>query len=436
MASSDRFDLSGDWGQVFSGAALHHGTAMQSMAVDPVTGDIYIAQLQSGVEGPTGSRALGNFCINRVDPWTGVRSEWMHLNGFGHGYQIGAQHINGRTHVWTEAGPIVDEYGTHVTRVPFSPKRTIEMTTTEKEFSTPFRPTLAEYPGALAYSCAPTVDPIHHRVTIRFKLKRPVAGGGTEDLGWFYGQYPIDPVSGNAGSNLIRWAQVPPKEDPRVAHMYGVGYQGFASNGDHLYIYTGDMRPEDNVHITVGTWPPENKGRLVDIVKQHITAVPTLERREPEGLAVAKVGTEAQLLFGFSGNNENPRAATLCSYSTATSQGGVRVYADWANLALNGVTAQGGVPPQGRLVEVADGLLLQLRGSFTCGLTSDTLVAKLPPQLVPRATVRASVPRNMYYGHGVCQAVVTPAGELQIHGPTETNKVTWVDLDSFSAAWR
>ncbi|MGV9304305.1 hypothetical protein ACWDLG_13105 [Nonomuraea sp. NPDC003727] len=40
------FDLSGPWTRVLADTRLHHGPAMQSLAVDPVTHELYLVQLR------------------------------------------------------------------------------------------------------------------------------------------------------------------------------------------------------------------------------------------------------------------------------------------------------------------------------------------------------------------------------------------------------
>ncbi|MFE9565901.1 hypothetical protein ACFYM0_32870 [Streptomyces sp. NPDC006487] len=442
MASRDLFQLSGTWDTALANARQHCDNMMQSIGADPVTGDIFIAQVAEG------GSATGNICLNRIDPWTGQNTGSMHLNGFGHGYQIGVQHIDGKSYVWTEAGPVATKlspsgkpvaFGTRVTRVLFNPGKydlTMESTGTSKPFSTPFRPTLAEYPGHLAYGCAPTVDPVGHRLTIRFELKKQLSDGTFDDAGWFYAQYPIDPATGNVSGNLTRWTKSPPSSDPGAAHIYGTNFQGFASCGDYLYLYTGSKttpaNPDpDDTYITALAWPATSGQRATIAHAQKITALSELPAREPEGLAVTTVGTEAKLLFGI-GGYEEPRLAAVCYVSTAPSVEGIRAYTDWLDLAAPAVTR---ATLQGRLIEVRGSTTLQLRGSFTCDLSTHTRVATLPAPLIPSGPIRAIVARNTGSSHVACRAEVTSAGELWIHGAGPEDRITWIDLGGFSAAW-
>ncbi|GAA3473376.1 phage baseplate protein [Nonomuraea roseola] len=412
MTSSDLIDLSGPWGRVLSGTLLHHPQAMQSMAVDPVTRDVYIVQLRDATTAP----AAGNLCVNRVSQRTGLFSEHMHLDGFGHGYQIGAQHINGKTYLWTEAGPVQGGFGTHVTRFPFLAGETLTMTSTA--LSRPFQPE----PGA--YNCAPSVDPIHGWVTIRYRTAK----------GYFYSRYPIDSETGKVTGRAARTIPHPSKTAaPRTWDTF----QGFASLGDILYLYTGDPEPPapsgGNTHMTAISW---TDGKVV-AGSEHITAVPGLARREPEGLAIEPMGDEARLLFGFSGGDTMPRKATICFFSTDKAVQGVKVLSDWIGLVPAPGTPMASERQRlrGRLVNVAGTTLLQLRGTLSRDLSSDGKVAQLPPSLVPSRAVRANVPCNMDHGRGVCRVEVNAAGELWAFGATARSRISWIDFDSFSVPW-
>ncbi|MFF5209253.1 hypothetical protein [Streptosporangium sp. NPDC000396] len=412
MAGSELVDLSGPWGRVLSGTRLHHPQAMQAMAVDPVTRDLFVIQLRDATTAP----AEGNLCVNRVSQKTGLSSEYMHLDGFGHGYQIGAQHINGKTYLWTEAGPVRGGFGTHVTRFPFLAGQTIDMTSAV--LSRPFQP------GPDADNCAPNVDPIHHWVTIRYRTAQ----------GYFYSRYPIDSQTGKVTGTAAKTIPHPSRaQAPRAWDTF----QGFASLGEVLYLYTGDPQesPADsNTHITAVSWAD---GRVI-AGPTPITAVSGLERREPEGLAVEPVAGEARLLFGFSGSATSPRRATVCFFSTDEPVQGVKVLSDWIDLTPGpGVTmASGQRRPRGRVVSVAGSALLQLRGTLTCDLSGDGQIAQLPPALTPSRTIRANVPCSMYNGRGTCRVEVNAEGALWAFGAAAGSVISWIDLDSFSAAWR
>ncbi|HEY9331268.1 MAG TPA: hypothetical protein VIS09_24015 [Streptomyces sp.] len=407
MAHSDLIDLAGPWGRILSGTPLDHEThtrAGQAMAVDPVTHDLFVVQIRDALE-------YGNLCVYRMNRATGRPIDYMHLNGFGHGYQIGAQHIGGRTYLWTEAGPLYKEFGTRVARVPYLPGQTVTMTSSV--VSAPFRPT------ADARFTAPNVDPVYQRLTVRYQTAQ----------GYFFSQYPIDPVTGDVTWTATRTVAHPSQAE--VPTLWDT-FQGFASLGEYLYLYTGSP-DKNNAHLTALSW---SDGSVV-AGPQHITAVPGLDRREPEGLCIEPMGDESRLLFGFSGSHTTPREETICFLSTEAPVQGVKLLTDWTGIApVSGVTAQtGAMSPRGRLVNLAGTTYLQLRGGFDCDLTAEGQFAQLPPALTPSRTVRANVTRNNHDGRCVCRVEANSAGKLSVFGPTADNRISWIDLDNFSAAW-
>ncbi|MCX5398389.1 hypothetical protein [Streptomyces sp. NBC_00102] len=408
MAVTDLIDLTGPWGRVLSGTPLNHEKhtrAPQSMAVDPVTHELFVVQIRDALE-------YGNLCVYRMDRSTGLAIDHMHLDGFGHGYQIGAQHVGGRTHLWTEVGPLHEQFGTRIARFPYLPGQTVDMSSAV--LSEPFAPVPE------ARFIAPNVDPVFHRITVRYLTAQ----------GYLFTQYPIDPLTGEVTWTALRTVANPPAAQvPRLADTF----QGFASLGDHLYLYTGN--PDlDDTYLTALSWTDGS----VLAGPRHITAVPGLERREPEGLCIEPMGDQARLLFGFSGSDTTPREATICFLSTDAPVQGVKVLADWTALTpAPGLTPQTGLhAPRGRLVDIAGTTFLQLRGGFDGTLAKDTKIAQLPPALTPSRTVRAEVPRNNRAGRSVCRAEVSSRGALTVYGPTSDNTVTWVGLDAFSVAWR
>ncbi|MGW1465455.1 phage baseplate protein [Streptomyces sp. NPDC002308] len=408
MAVTDLIDLAGPWGRVLSGTPLNHEKhtrAPQSIAVDPVTHDLFVVQIRDALE-------YGNLCVYRMDRATGQALDHMHLDGFGHGYQIGAQHIGGTTYLWTECGPLYEQFGTRIARFPYLPGQVVTMTSAV--LSEPFSPV----PDAKFI--APSVDPVFQRLTVRYLTAQ----------GYLFTQYPIDPSTGDVVWTPLRTVAHPPAAQvPRLADTF----QGFASLGDHLYLYTGNPDVDDT-HITALSW---TDGSVV-AGPRLMTAVPGLERREPEGLAIELTGAEARLLFGFSGSDTTPREVTVCFLSTDAPVQGVKVLADWTALPpAAGITAQTGVrAPRGRLVDIAGTTFLQLRGVFEGTLAKDTRIATLPPTLTPSRTLRAEVSRNNRGGRCVCRLEISPEGAVTVYGPTSDNTVTWVDLDACSVAWR
>ncbi|MFI1015574.1 hypothetical protein [Streptomyces sp. NPDC020965] len=412
MAHSDLIDLTGPWGRILSGTPLNHEThtrAGQSMAVDPVTHELFVAQVR---DDPT----AGNLCVYRMDRRTGRPIDTMHLAGFGHANQIGAQHIGGTTHLWTDAGPMSGQYGTRVARVPYRAGQTLTMSS--PGVSTPFRPTPdAEQPS-------PNVDPIYNRLTLRYLSSAKKV---------FFSQYPIDPVTGSVTWTATRTIMLPTGNGGFFTDHDTPTPQGFASLGEYLYVFTGSP-DKNNAHITAVSWADGSFAAG----PQHITAVPGLDRREPEGMCIERMGDEARLLFGFSGSFTTPREATICFLSTDAPVQGVKLLTDWTPLTgVSGATPQtGAMSPRGRLVSLAGTTYLQLRGGFDCDITAEGPFAQLPPTLTPSRTVRAVVTRNNQGGRCVCRVEVNSEGRLSVFGPTADNRISWIDLDNFSAAWR
>ncbi|MFJ6351525.1 hypothetical protein ACIQKB_18855 [Streptomyces sp. NPDC092046] len=90
---------------------------------------------------------------------------------------------------------------------------------------------------------------------------------------------------------------------------------------------------------------------------------------------------------------------------------------------------------------------LQLRGGVSCGPefafdggnTADTLdpIGTLPAGFEPPTTyVRGVAPRNNRDGFSTCRIEVTLTGKLYVYGATTTNRISWIQLDSFSSIRR
>ncbi|MFE3450812.1 hypothetical protein ACFXJ8_17960 [Nonomuraea sp. NPDC059194] len=399
------FDLTGPWTRVLADTRLHHGPAMQALAVDPVSHELYLVQLRD-------SKGI-DLCINRVSRTTGEVLDWMHLDGFGHGYQIGAQHIGGRTHLWCETAPVRSGFGTRVTRFPYLPGQSIGPTS--DVLTKPYSP------GPDTLTCAPNVDPIGNWVTLRYRTP----------AGYFYSRHPIDPATGKVSGT-------PTATIPHPPSVVGT-FQGFATVGDLLYLYNGnpsDSYENSNARISLISWRHPDRPPVVTPV----TALPGLAHREPEGLAVEPLGDDrVQLLFGLSGDAPEGRLASVCAFTSDPPVRGVKVLSDWGKLALaRGFEGHTGARvPRARLISVGGLTQLQLRGSLGCpGLTEPAVVADLPPWLTPSVPVRAAVPRNMSYGNAACQVEATSSGQLRVTGPSSAHPLSWIDLDSFTAPWK
>ncbi|MCX5612562.1 MULTISPECIES: hypothetical protein [unclassified Streptomyces] len=125
------------------------------------------------------------------------------------------------------------------------------------------------------------------------------------------------------------------------------------------------------------------------------------------------------------------------SAAAATAQGGFVSVVDWSNIALAaGVTAAAGEPPQARVVSIAGTEYLQLRGRISCDFATDSQLGNLPAAIQPPKMVRGVCPRNNNLGINSTRVEADTAGRVMVYGPQATNKVTWVQLDSFSSVLR
>lgn len=125
----------------------------------------------------------------------------------------------------------------------------------------------------------------------------------------------------------------------------------------------------------------------------------------------------------------------------------VRPWTTFESLAHEHLKPLGGNAPQARIVRIAGTDFLQLRGGVSCdpefefdgGSTPDTLdvIGTLPAELRPLTTyVRGVAPRNNRSGFSTCRIEVALTGKVYVYGATATNKISWIQLDSFSAIWR
>ncbi|MER7624527.1 hypothetical protein [Streptomyces sp. NPDC126503] len=113
---------------------------------------------------------------------------------------------------------------------------------------------------------------------------------------------------------------------------------------------------------------------------------------------------------------------------------GCQVVVDWTPIVLEPtVTNQTNQPAQARVVRIAGTDFLQLRGAVTCDFAADGRLGTLPAAIRPPKTTRGVCPRNNSQGINAVRVEANTAGHLNVYGPQATNKVTWIQLDSFSS---
>ncbi|MFF5787563.1 hypothetical protein ACFY8P_21670 [Streptomyces sp. NPDC012693] len=432
-------DLSGVTGRLIQTVDLVKGPAPQAIATDTVNGHVFVLQVESSATMPQ-----GNMWLNRIDRRTGKVTGSMQLKGFGHGLSMGAEPVGADTYLWTEVGPlhtsmsgttVTATFGKAVTRFRFVDGSVLDGALIPQ--GQKFTP-----PGSTS-GVGPSLDPVNNLLCVMYH----------KDGKRHFTRY--DPAAAAAGS----WVPVgttfvmPAGEDvtPDVPSPYPLQKtlvsQGFTALGDVLYSYQWAPYDKDAnptipsefpgiAFLTSYSW---TTGARLD--RQVVTNADGLTRREPEGVAVEvdPATAETRLLFGFSNTvpgTTGSRDVTIGWYPTKPAVDGVKVLADWEDLALEPGVNPGAQPPRGRLIALAGTTYLQLRGTVTCSLTADSRIGTLPHRLRPTHLTRQNVPRNNNTGRYVCRIEADVHGALWAFGATSDNATTWIDLDGVTVAWR
>lgn len=290
------FRLTGAGTPLFTAAPLHDATVLQSFAFDDRRQDVYTVQLMAGGNQLPGEPApvsgaerdaAGDLCLSRL-ALDGTLLGHMYLTGFGHGVQIGCQPDDDGARLWTEIeadneggksgwGTRVGCFGFRDGHVLPAGHRSI------RRFD----------PVAGADRTTVSTDVAHRRMIIRHRV----------DGAFRYAAFPLGRPT---GAPLFDVAQ------PQLPATF----QGFASYGRYLYLLTGDHdsetipSPPGNTSVTTVDL---TDGRVVE--QTEITAVPELDYREPEGLAIRLSDpddpTSARLCVGFASGVVGDRRATI-----------------------------------------------------------------------------------------------------------------------------
>ncbi|WP_426366831.1 hypothetical protein [Streptomyces sp. E-08] len=448
-------DLSGVTGRLIQTVDLVKGPAPQAIASDTRNGWVFVLQMESG-----GQQDIeqGNMRLNRIDRLTGKVIDSMQLKGFGHGISMGVEPGDGQTYLWTEVGremaysrrsdgTVKAAFGKAVTRFRYAKDTVLDADDPALRKFTP--------PGSTS-GTGPSIDPVNNllcvmyhkggkRTFTRYDLAAAAAGS------WV----PVGTSFVMSDCDGQPTTCVDEETTPDVPSRYPLEKeltsQGYTVLGDVLYWYQWapylvdddpNTLPADGfpgvAFLTSYDW---KTGTRFD--RQVVTSADGLTRREPEGVAVEVDPTtgETRLLFGFSNTvpgTTGSRDVTISWYPTKPGTDGVKVLADWEDLALEPGIQPGAQPPRGRLIALAGTTYLQLRGTLTCtpGLTSDGRIATLPHRLRATHLTRANVPRNNNAGRCVCRIETDISGGLRAYGAYSDNPITWIDLDGVSVAWR
>ncbi|SEE82779.1 teichoic acid biosynthesis protein C [Ruania alba] len=298
-------------------------TVMQSFAVDPGAGHVYVLQIvqantplpgdEPGDEAYARRTERGDLALTKLD-MSGHRLGHMYLKHFGHGVSMGLEHDGDQVFLWTEIDTLPnaagDGRGSRLTRFPFTDGAVLDA---ERDADLYRRELIA---GATQTTC--TIDPVNQRLAMRYY----------RDGEFRYALFDLAHVKQE------RPAYEPVFDVGTPAEVDGV-FQGYASLGDHLYMMVGTKYGAGNPP------PPEGVGdaaltRLrwstgeVDAHTDEQSGL-DLHRREPEGLAVAlttpgrsgsTARATARLYSGFATSaHESPDADRLCTLFYRSSTG-------------------------------------------------------------------------------------------------------------------
>jgi hypothetical protein len=297
VSSTVEFDLSVASTQLIREAALTDGTVLQSFGIDNVNSRIYWAQLTS----PAGN---GDITITKTDlKGNLVGPNYVHLNGFGHGTQIGVQPDGGGAYVWVEAEANADSgYGEKIARFrfnDFTEGQTLSSGTSGVEIFDP-------RPDGTSKSIS--IDPYWSRAAIRYH----------QDGLIYHRLYLLSDFIAHDYSNVL--SEV-------VIDDFDSTFQGFTTFGSYFYVLTGNAYADSygdpldgkladgsyvdgNVYLRAVDW---NTGSVV--TTSLTKAGYTLYYREPEGMAVQLTDPSdtatARLCFGFASGDSGNRKASI-----------------------------------------------------------------------------------------------------------------------------
>ncbi|MEU7551596.1 signaling protein [Streptomyces sp. NPDC044571] len=289
--------------RLLASTPLFNTTGPQSFAFDDTNGQVYTLQtVQGGIrlddeEEPVSAgdrKDAGDMCLTRLSS-SGETLGHMYLRGFGHGISFGVEPTGQRTYIWVEGNAdAASGYGRSVVRVPFKDGAVLDSSDPSVRHFEPL-------PGASGVS--PALDLAGERVLVSREEEgvHRFAVYGMQDF-----------LAGRFGAAQVVKAGVQVKEEE--------WFQGCALYGDHVYVLTGGPYTGKN-----GDNPPKSGGNtyitVIDVRtgeaqgRHRVTVAPDLPFREPEGIAVRRVGSRAALCVGFSVKAKDRRELALYQYT-------------------------------------------------------------------------------------------------------------------------
>lgn len=276
-------------------------TIMQSYGFDNVNKRIYTAQLTSG-------GSLGELTITKLDYSGGeVEPSWVHLKGFGHGFQIGVQPTGGSAYIWVEtlvedddSNPQVNVttagatgYGTQIARFKFNDfdhGASITPTTSGVDIYKP-RPTYGRKSVA--------IDPYYNRISLRYHIASDTVRHDLFDLDAFSAHDYSSPLH---SQTIVDLTMMPKNGGAKPT------FQGHATFGDYFYMLTGE-HDTDNMMLWAWSWAD---GTIADSFKTE--AGISLPWREPEGMSIWIPDSDPfniRMTFGIASGSEGARKASI-----------------------------------------------------------------------------------------------------------------------------
>ncbi|MEU5807621.1 signaling protein [Streptomyces sp. NPDC047718] len=289
--------------ELLAPAPLFNTTGPQSFAFDDTNGQVYTLQLvQDGIRLDDEQEAVayddrksaGDLCLTRLDR-AGNTLGHMYLRGFGHGISFGVEPTGQRTYIWLEGRADPENgYGRTVVRVPFKDGAVLDGSDDSVRHFEPV-------PGATAV--CPALDLAGQRVLVSHE---------EEGVHRFSVYGMADFLAGRFTPTQTIKAGVQVREEE--------WFQGCALYGDFVYVLTGNPYTGKN-----GRNPRKSGGNTfvsaIDVRtgqaqgRRKVTVAPDLPYREPEGMAVRRVGSQAGLCVGFSVKEKDRRELTVYRFT-------------------------------------------------------------------------------------------------------------------------
>ncbi|MEU6657862.1 hypothetical protein [Streptomyces sp. NPDC046821] len=276
VPNSPKFYLPGAGGNPVWRRTLHQPSwAMQSFAYDSVNGRIYFAQHKSGGKN-------GDLWLSKTD-LSGKVLGSMALHGFGHGSSMGVEETGAGSspYIWIESNSANDS-GTRVARFRWVNGGTLKSTDLSAVHNrTPKVSSFHDTPR-------PAIDPHYKRVLYRYHSKAATRP-------WRIAVFTLANAAAGRLSDGYRLAERAIPTNQELGLTDKDLFQGFTACGRYAYLlFGGPNRPSYIVTLDLNGTGSSYVGKF------RTNAGSSLPGREPEGIAIQRVGGAPRLAFGFS----------------------------------------------------------------------------------------------------------------------------------------